>query len=331
MVNNAPKNRARKSKLLCLVLLTVFLVTVLGGCAGGKENSRDSENGEKEDHITFTDALDREVTVQKKPQRVAALIGSFADTWILSGGDVCASAEDAWDDFGLNLGDAVNLGGAHSPSLEALLSADPDFVIASASTASNVKMRETLENAGITVAYFDVDCFEDYLHMLDICTDITDRKDLYTKNGLNIKNQIEKIKAEFLKAGIPEEERTVLLLRASSGAVKAKNSEGTVLGEMLRSLGCINIADSEESLLENLSVESVIRLEPYRIFVVTMGDDTQAAMENLSKMMEENPAWGTLRAVAENRLHVMDRKLFNLKPNAKWAESYEKLSEILQQ
>ena len=52
-------------------------------------------------------------------------------------------------------------------------------------------------------------------------------------------------------------------------------------------------------------------------------------MDNLYRIMEENPAWGTLEAVKENRLHVMDRKLFNLKPNADWAKAYEKLSEIL--
>lgn len=98
---------------------------------------------------------------------------------------------------------------------------------------------------------------------------------------------------------------------------------------MLADLGCINIADSDTSLLEALSVESIIRQEPYRIFVVTMGNDTQKAMDNFYQMMEENPAWGTLEAVAEGRVHIMDRKLFNIKPNADWAESYEKLSKIL--
>ncbi|MDY3928522.1 MAG: ABC transporter substrate-binding protein, partial [Clostridia bacterium] len=136
-------------------------------------------------------------------------------------------------------------------------------------------------------------------------------------------------KEEFKNAEIPEKERTVLMIRTSSSSVKAKGSEGTVLGEMLADLGCINIADSDKSLLETLSVESVIRREPYHIFVVTMGDDTEKAMENLSRMMEENPTWGNLEAVKENRLHVMDRKLFNLKPNANWAEAYEKLSKIL--
>lgn len=311
-------------RFLSLIMIAVFMT--LCGCSASQKNDTAPNS---EDTVTFTDALDREVTVAKSPERTAALIGSFADVWQLSGGTLCAAAEDAWDDFDLDLPDAVSIGGAHSPSFEALLSADPDFVIASASTSADVEMKEQLENAGITVAYFDVDCFEDYLAMLDICTDITGRKDLYEQNGLNVKENIENVKESFAAANIPEAQRTILILRASSGSVKAKGSEGTVLGEMLADLGCINIADSDESLLENLSVESVIRQEPYHIFVVTMGDDTDAAMESLTRMMDENPAWGTLGAVKENRLHVMEKKLYNLKPNADWAVAYEQLSDIL--
>ena len=306
--------------------LSIFLTLVLLALCGCSAQPEANPAGNA---VVFTDALGREVTIEKEPQRVAALIGSFADVWQLSGGTVCATAEDAWDDLGLEMGDAVSLGGAHSPSLETLLSTEPDFVIASASTSSNVEMKEVLENAGIPVAYFDVDCFEDYLNMLDICTDMTGRKDLYEQNGTRIAEQIEAIREECAAADLTEKERTVLLLRAASTSVKAKNSEGTILGEMLKDLGCINIADSDETLLENLSVESVIRQEPYRIFVVTMGSDTEKAMDNLSRMMEENPVWGTLEAVRENRLYVMDRKLFNSKPNVKWAESYEILSQIL--
>ena len=121
----------------------------------------------------------------------------------------------------------------------------------------------------------------------------------------------------------------MLLLRAHSGAVKAKGSEGTILGQMLADLGCINIADSDSSMLETLSVESVIRQNPYRIFVVTMGGNDEKAISNLNQMLESNPAWGTLDAIRQGRLHIMDRELFNSKPNARWAESYETLSKLL--
>ena len=283
------------------------------------------------DTLTFTDALGRSVSVPKEPERTAALIGSFADVWMLSGGQLCAAAEDAWEDFGLELPDAVNIGGAHSPNLELLLAADPDFVIASASTASHVAMLEILDAAGIPVAYFDIDHFEDYLWMLGILTDITGRKDLYEQNGTALAAQIDAVKADFAGSNLPDQQRTVLLLRAASGFVKAKNSEDTILGEMLADLGCINIADSDASMLEALNAESVIRQNPYRIFVITMGDDTEKAMDNLNRMMNENPAWGTLDAVRAGRLHVMERTLFHNKPNARWAESYEKLCKILLQ
>ena len=303
-------------------LLIAAVLFSMSACNGQPENGN-------ENAVVFTDALGREVNIKKNPERVAALLGSFADVWMLSGGKLCASAEDAWEDFGLALDDAVNLGGAHSPSLELLISADPDFVIASASTASNVEMRKTLEAMGITVAYFDVDNFEDYLKMLDICTDITERKDLYEQNGLAIKAQIDEIKAEYKKSHIPEEERKVLLLRAASSFVKAKGSSGTILGEMLHDMGCINIADSNTSLLENLSVEAIIQEEPHHVFVVSMGRDTEAANRSFEKLMKENPAWSTLDAVKSGRLHVMEKTLFNLKPNDRWAESYEILYEKL--
>ena len=309
-------------RVFVALLALILLISQLASCK--KQNDVDGS-----EHICFTDALGREISINGTPERVAALIGSFADIWLLAGGKLCAAAEDANEDFGLELDGAVSLGGAHSPSLELLISAEPDLVLASASTASNVEMKASLEQMGITVAYFDVDNFEDYLNMLDICTDITGRKDLYDKNGLEIKNEIDRIKKDFADLALDDSEKTVLLLRASSGHVRAKGSEGTVLGEMLNDIGCINIADSDSGLLEQLSVERVIEKEPRHIFVVTMGNDTEAARASLTKMMEENPAWNTLEAIKENRLHIMDKQLFNLKPNARWAKAYEKLYETL--
>ena len=315
----------KKHRWILWVLLVAAVVALWGTGTSCRERE-DTAGGET---LSFTDALGRAVQVKKKPGRVAALLGSFADIWVLSGGELCAAAADAWEDFGLELNGAVNLGGAHSPSFELLISADPDFVIASASTASNVAMKDAIEAMGITVAYFDVCNFDDYLDMLNICTDLTGQKDLYGQNGLALRAEIEAVRSQYAEADLPDAERRILLLRASSGAVKAKGSRGTILGEMLADMGCVNIADSAAGLLENLSAEAVIREEPYRIFVVTMGSNTEAAKSALENLMKENPAWNTLAAVREGRLYVMDKTLFNLKPNARWAEAYEVLYEKL--
>ena len=305
-----------------ILILLFALCLLLAGCGSA------ADTGVEGNAYTFTDDLGRKVTVDD-PQRVAALLGSFADVWVLAGGNLCAAAEDAWEDFGLDLGEAVNIGGAHSPSLELLLSAEPELVIASASTASHLEMKDTLEAAGIAVAYFDVDHFGDYLHMLDICTNITGRNDLYQQNGLQIQARIEAIKAQFAADNVPQAQRKVLLIRAAASVIKAKGSTGTILGEMLADMGCINIADSDKTLLDNLSVEAVIAQQPYHIFVVTMGSNSEAAKASLEAMLLENPAWSTLEAVQAGRIHYMEKTMFNLKPNAKWAQSYEKLYETL--
>ncbi len=308
-------------RLSCVLLLAVLL-GALSACTPAPAPPPSAQS------IVVRDALGREVHLPSAPKRVAALLGSFADVWALAGGEVCAAPADAWEDFGLELPHAVNIGGAHSPALELILSSDPDLVLASASTASHVDMLDVLEAAGITVVFFEVDNFADYLAMLDTCTDMTGRKDLYEQNGLAVLAQIEAVKAAYAAEPLDEGERTVLLLRASSGSVKAKGSRGTILGEMLADMGCVNIADNDGTLLDQLSVEAVIREDPRHIFVVAMGDHT-AAEASLHRMIAENPAWGTLPALREGRLHVMDKTLFNLKPNDRWGEAYRILYEIL--
>ena len=142
------------------------------------------------------------------------------------------------------------------------------------------------------------------------------------------RERIDAVKSRYAEWVAKNGSEPVLLLRASSGFVKAKGSTGTVLGEMLADLGCVNIADSDGALPENLSVESVIKSSPRRIFVVAMGDES-AALASFENMIKENPAWGTLEAIGEGRVYFMDKALFNQKPNSRWAEAYELLYEKL--
>ena len=183
-----------------------------------------------------------------------------------------------------------------------------------------------LTEAGVTVAYFDVSDFDAYLQMLDICTDITGRKDLYEKNGLEVQKQIEEIKAR-----VDDSHPSVLFLRAAASGVKAKGSEGSVGGELLKDLGCVNIADSDSGLLDNLSLEAIVTADPDYIFVTTQGTDTDAALENVQETLTDSPVWSSLTAVKENHYYVLDKRLYNLKPNARWGEAYKELADILYQ
>ena len=315
------KKMILKTLAVCLGACLLFT-----GCSssGNEQAATQEETEVSSTAVTFTDALGREVTVDN-PQRVVTLIGSFTDVWLLAGGEVVGACYDSWASLNLDLPEGViNTGKVAEPNLENILSAEPDFVIASVNTSSNVELLDTFDELGITCAYFDVSTFEDYLSMLKICTDITGRSDLYEKNGLDVQKQIEEAEARA-DGSAP----TVLYLRTSTKSIQAKTSEGNVCGEILANLGCVNVADSDETLLESLSLEAIMRADPDYIFVTPQGTDKEAALANIEETFTSNPAWQSLTAVKEGRYYVLDPYLYNLKPNERWGETYEKMADIL--
>lgn len=302
------------------LMALLLIVLILTGCAAPSAAPEDAG-------FTFTDDLGRTVTVSN-PKRTAALLGSFAQIWTLAGGEVCATADDAWEDLALPMGDdTVNLGNTKELSLELLLSANPDFIIASSNTRQQMEWKETLEATKIPVAYFHVSDFDDYLRLLKLCTQLTGRTDLYDTHGTRVQSQIDGVLERSRSRGTAP---TVLCMRASASLISVKNSRDNVLGEMLHSLGCINIADSDASLLENISLERILEADPEYIFIAQRGDDREGMIAHVEAMMLENPAWLQLTAVKEGKVFYMDKNLYNLKPNHRWGEAYEKLEEILE-
>lgn len=280
--------------------------------------------------VTFTDDIGRTVTVERH-DRVITLIGSFTDMWLLAGGEVVGAANDSWTSFDLNLGeDVINIGSHLEPDIEKIIAAKPDLVIASANTDADMDMEKILTNAGITVAYFSVSNFNEYMNMLSICTDITGRKDLFEKNGTEVQKLVEAARERVNQRNLEGKKAPrIVFLRASASSIKAKGSYGNVGGEMLAELGCINIADEDDSLLDDLSMEAIIAADPDFIFVTTQGKDAEAIQQNIVDTLLNNPAWNRLSAVKNGQYYVLEKELYNLKPNAKWGEAYQKLADIL--
>ena len=304
----------------------LLLALLLSSCAGGRPSPSPSPAGAAAETVSFTDDLGRALDLPR-PQRAAALIGSFADIWCLAGGrdTLIAAAGDAWTNFDLNLNaDTADLGSVKEPNLEVLLAARPDLVLASCNTQADLDLMAAFDDAGIPAAYFEVDSFEDYLRMLDVCSRLTGCPENYEEYGAQVQARVEQAVARQ-DGSAP----TVLYIRASGSSCTVKGSEGSVLGEMLAALGCVNVADLEGALLENLSLEGVIAADPDYIFSVLQGADKDKAQAVLDSTLLSNPAWNSLRAVREGRFYTLDHILYNLKPNARWGEAYEKLADIL--
>lgn len=293
------------------------------------ETEAASDGATSAEAVTFTDALGNEVTVEN-PQRVVACMGSFANLWELAGGTLVGASDDAFDSYTITSSDVAKVGDFSEPNLEAIIALEPDFVILTSGSggrggdSSQVELKEALDASGIANAYFNVSTFDEYLAMLKTLTDITGREDLYKQNGEEVAAAIENV-----KSAVPEGEApTALVLTTFSGGTRVQSGSSQA-GAMLADLGVVNLADENPSLLKDFSLESVIEMDPDFIFVVPMGNDTEAAMKNLTEATEANPAWSTLTAVQNGRYVTLDPEHFLYKPNEKWAESYQILYDNL--
>lgn len=312
---------------ICTLLLVLCLL--LSGCSGKQADTATQPEQTSNNAYTFTDALGQEITVDH-PQRVVSLMGSFSEIWVLAGGydTLVGTSADTVDSRDLGLPEDIAIVGTYQdPNIEAILALEPDLVLLSAETTrtdSHVALKDALSEAGITAAYFSVTHFEDYLNMLKICSDITGDADAYQKNGLDVEAKIEAIIAENKL----DTEPSVLLMVTYSGGIRAQSSD-TMTGRMLAELGCHNILDDNPGMLQDFSVENIIEADPDYIFVIPMGNDDALAEKNLKENVESNPAWSSLTAVKEGRYILLPKDKFMYKPNARWAESYAYLADLL--
>ena len=280
---------------------------------------------------SFTDDSGAVVTLDFEPTKVAVLFSSYAEIWIDAGGSIAVTvAETVERGFADDSVTVIDPGSGHSTiDLEALISAEPDFVIGTTDYAGQVDAVSFCREAGIPAALFRVECFDDYLDVLKIFCDITGSPENYALYGTNVANEIDALfdsVGEYLEsADAPD----ILFVRAGStdSSTKAKTAADNFACAMLDELGANNIADERGELTGALSLEAIIEADPDYMFITTMGNEA-AAIEHMDSMLTSE-GWRELSCVKESNYAYLPKELFHFKPNSRWADAYKMLVELL--
>lgn len=299
------------------LLFACFFLVFAAGCSNGGESVHQS------DGISITDALGHSVRVSKGA-RVVSCYASFAECWLLSGGELVGVTADAVEEHALPLSEDIAIvGSVKEANLETIIALDPDLVILSADLSAHMNMTQALDEVGIPYLCFRVDTFEDYASLMSQFCSVNERPDLYEKN-------VEAVGAAIsaLRDRIPAEtDKTVLLIRVYSTGIKAKTDDN-LAGIILKEFGLTNIADTTPSLLEEMSLEHIALSDPDYIFALTMGSEASAEAY-MAENIENNRLWSDLSAVKGDRYHLLPKDLFHYKPNDRWNESYEYIAKIV--
>lgn len=303
-----------KNKTVFIIFLTIFFFT---SCNFQAEKSETPENG-----IFVTDSLGNSFSIPKNPN-VVVCYGSFTECWLLSGGSVIGTTDDAVYDRCFDLEKNIPIiGTVKDINLEKIVSLNPDYIILSADIANQLALKESFDSLNLKYGYFRVDNFDDYDRMMKAFCMINGRQEVYEKNVSDVERRIEKIKKDVLL----KEKKTYILMRVYSTGIKVKADD--IADSILKDLGAVSIVDDNPSLLTDLSVEKVIQSDPDFIFVSTMGD-SDAAQAYFEYNILNNPAWQELKAIKQGNYRILPKDLFHYKPNNRWGKSYEYISNVL--
>lgn len=281
------------------------------------------------EEIRFQDHEGTEIVLNGKPQKVCVLLSSFAQMWILAGGEVgitvYESVERGFSPEGIPL---VDSGAGKNVDLEALIFEEPDFVIGSMDIPSHVEAKRILSKIGIPTAVFRVESFQDYLDVISVFCRITGDTDAFYTNATLVQKGVEEVLREAQSRNNGRRPQ-ILFIRSGSGysSCKAKTADMHFAAQMLEELGAHNIADDVPVILDGLSFEEILLKDPDAIFISIMGNEekSRAYMESVLQTNQ----WQLLSAVQQGRVYFLPKELFQYKPNNRWDEAYGMLTEML--
>lgn len=331
------KQYGKLTKPVINIIAIIFIITSFG-CSSIKVNEADAEqrtevgsiinevHAAEETVVTEPEKAEDEASVEEikeeGAQRVIALSKSNAELWLLAGGELIATSDDAMKIDGISE-DTVSLGDMDHVSLEAIAALEPDLLIVFSTDPAQKALGEAAEGIGLRVLYTNIDDFDDYAAVMKDLTAETGRADLYKENVADVAEEIEEI-----IGNVPGDTRggTYLLLHVSATKSKVEKND-YFASEIFNNLGLVNIA-ADDSSFDDLSIEQIVTADPDYIFVVPRGDEKKA-MASFDELFTGQAAWESLSAVKNGKYYLLSKDLFGLKPNDKWAETYKAAFEIL--
>lgn len=321
-------------KKLLIIIMVVAMLAV--GCAANNEvvneavndttnNTAVSENNTTVEvapkMTTYVDALNREITIETKPEKVICLYGSFADLWYEAGGELVGVIESST--LPEPAVDLPKVGKMSTPNIEAILALEPDLVIIRAGYSKQEELLNIFEASNINVYAANYNNFDETMTTFKNFCYINENEKVYEEKSQPLVDGIKALTDV-------EHDFSYLLLFASSKSISAKDDN--ITAGIISNMGGSNIASNysiadEES--KQFSFEKILELDPTYIFVQTMGT-VEDAKARLEEDVISNPAWASLTAVQEGRFIYLPKELFLYKPNMKYLEAYQYISDILE-
>ncbi len=317
-----------KFHFIPLILMVITLAVIASACGAPVSPATQATavvtqvpSSPTPEQQTFTDGLNRQVTLEKPAQKIVSLAPSNTEILYALGAGSQVIGRDAFSDYPEEAKALADVGGGWGElNNELIVSLQPDLVLAAQiNTAEQVK---TLEDLGLTVYYL---------------ANPTDLDGLYTNLQTVAKLTGRQVEAEELVAGLKERVRAVeekiaplsyrplvfYELDSTDPNAPYTSGPGTFIDILIDAAGAQNLGHELSSEWVQVSVEELIKRDPEYIL---LGDYVWGGVK--PEDVAARPGWEAIRAVKEDKVLPFDDNLVS-RPGPRLVDGLEELVRLL--
>ena len=250
---------------------------------------------------TYTDFLQREVTLTQPAQRIVSLAPSNTELLFAVGaGEQVVGREDL-SDYPAEALDVPSVGGSMGDyNLEAIVALQPDLVLLT--ELHSPELVQSLEGLGLTVFYLgNPVVLEDLYTNIETVGKLTGHSGEAAALVTDLTNRVSK--GDALGAGTTSRPVIFYELDATDPAKPWTAGPGTFVDQLVSRAGGVNLGTSLEGAWVQISQEELIIQDPNMIF---LGD---AAYGTTPEQVAARAGWENLQAVIQGQIFSFDDDL----------------------
>lgn len=271
--------------------------------------------------VTLKDATDKEIEIEKKPEKIVSLIPSNTEiVYALGEGDTLVGVSES-DNYPKEVNEIEKVAGMEL-NIEKILSLAPDVVLAHASTVgmweSGLKQ---LEDSGVTVFVVnDAQSFDEIYTSIEMVGKVTGQNEEAKEMIADMKSKLSNLK-EKAKT-ISEKDRKSVFIEVGSEPEIYTTGTNSFMSEMLEVINADN-AVTEQGDWIPLNEEAIVKLNP-DVILITYGQ----FVENAKKQLMERNAWQDMTAIKEEKVYEVNDDLVS-RPGPRVVEGVEELAKSI--
>ncbi len=271
--------------------------------------------------LEIVDLLGRTVEIPSKPMRIVSISPTATEILYMAGGT--AVARDTSSTFPAEIVDLPELGGAYSPSFEAIAAQRADLILIEA--LSQARFLEPLSQLGPPVVAVRAASLDDITTGIKLIGQIIESDEIAERAAEDLSARV-----SSAIEGLSDGQSAVILISDADRnlyVAKPQSYPGAIASLLKLSNPAADLPDSGTFPgFAQISAEQLLTMDPDYVFTITPAPEPAP---RLSATLPRIPGFSNLRAITSGRMHEIDHIIFLRNQGPRIAEAVEAMAEIV--